>query len=47
MRSYVDFMISGLCEMILVSKRGAIYEANIIANGCEEGISSTRTKTFK
>jgi|688.fasta_scaffold2427507_1 hypothetical protein len=40
-------MISGLCEMILVSKRGAIYEANIIANGCEDGMSTTKTKTFK
>jgi hypothetical protein len=40
-------MTSGVTEVVLVSKRGAIYEANILLNGSKYSLSDTKIKTIK
>lgn len=40
-------MTAGVCEIILTSKRGAIYEAYALAHGCLNGISDIVTKSLK
>ena len=40
-------MTSGACEVVLVSKRGAIYEANILLNGSRDSLSDTKVKIIK
>lgn len=45
--AYIKMMTSGASEVVLVSKRGAIYEANILLNGSKDSLSDTKTKTIK
>ena len=40
-------MTSGVCEIVLVSKRSAIYEAYALCNGCLTGPSSIPSKMFR
>lgn len=40
-------MTSGASEIVLVSKRGAIYETNILLNGSRDSISDTKVKVIK
>jgi len=39
-------MTSGACQIVLISKRGAIYETNALLNGSSDSISDTKTKTI-
>lgn len=45
--TYVKYMTSGVCEVILTSKRAAIYEAYALAHGCLSGPSDISTKNLK
>lgn len=47
MEEYVKMMTSGGSEIVLVSKRGAIYEANILLNGSKDSLSDTKVKVIK
>ncbi len=40
-------MTSGASEIVLVSKRAAIYEANILLNGSKDSLSETNVKTIR
>ena len=40
-------MTTGVCEIILVSKRSAIYEAYTLTVGCETGPTNIHTKTLR
>ena len=40
-------MTSGASEVVLVSKRGAIYEANILLDGSKDSSSNTKVKVLK
>jgi hypothetical protein len=40
-------MTSGASEIVLVSKRGAIYETNILLNGSKDSLSDTKLKVIK
>lgn len=40
-------MTAGVCEIILTSKRAAIYEAYALANGCLSGPSDISLKSLK
>lgn len=40
-------MTSGASEIVLVSKRGAIYETNILLNGSSDSMSDTKVKVIK
>ena len=47
MEDYIEFMTTGVCEIVLVSKRSAIYEAYALTMGCETGPTDIRTKTLR
>ena len=47
MDTYVKYMTSGVCEIILTSKRAAIYEAYALAHGCLSGPSDIPAKNLK
>lgn len=40
-------MTAGVCEIILVSKRSAIYEAYALSNGCLNGPADVGSKSLK
>lgn len=45
--AYIKMMTSGAVEIVLVSKRAAMYEANILLNGSKDYLSDTKTKPLK
>jgi hypothetical protein len=45
--TYVKYMTTGVCEIILTSKRAAIYEAYALAHGCLSGPSDIPAKNLK
>lgn len=47
MEDYIKYMTAGVCEIVLTSKRAAIYEAYALAHGCLNGISDIATKSLK
>lgn len=44
---YTNYMTAGACEIILTSKRSAIYEAYALSNGCFNGPVNTPLKSLK
>lgn len=40
-------MTTGVCEIVLVSKRSAIYEAHALTVGCETGPTEIRSTSLK
>ncbi len=44
---YINYMTTGVCQIILVSKRSAIYEAYTLAHGCLNGPTDISTKSLK
>ena len=47
MNDYVEMMIGGVCEIVVVSKRSAIYEAHSLLHGCTSGRSHFRSHSIK
>lgn len=44
MHEYLEMMTSGSTEILLVSKRGALFEANALLNSNPRGLASINTR---
>jgi hypothetical protein len=47
MGEYTRYMTAGVCEIILVSKRAALYEAFALVHGCLGGLTDVASGSLK